>query len=143
MSPGLVLALVGAGSAALVGAVWARWPPLILWGLAALGCSYAVGLVGGHHPGPGLATPLVAAGLLAVGEAAFHGAERVRAIEYPWRQAARVALAALAALAVSAAVLLAATIAVPSSLVLTVGGTLAAVIAIALPSVRFRQRRDR
>jgi hypothetical protein len=138
MSGWLVIALTAGGAVLIVAAVWARWSALVACGLAALGSAYAVGLPSGHAVW--LATPLVAAGLLALGEAAFYGAERATGTEYSGRQAARVVLAALAGLAISALVLLAATIAVRSSLVLTLAGTLAAVIAIALPSARFRRR---
>jgi hypothetical protein len=139
MSTWPVIAPAAAGSMLLVVAVWARLPVLIAWGLAGLGGSFAVGLVSGRVAGLGPATPLVAAALLAVGEAAFYGAERASGTEYGARQALRLTLAAFAGLAVSASVLLAATIAAPRSLVLTVGGTLAAVIAIALPSAWFRR----
>jgi hypothetical protein len=138
MSGWLVIALTAGGSGLIVAAVWARWPALILWGLAALGSAYAGGVASGRDVW--LTTPLVAAALLALGEASFYGAERASGTDYSGRQAARVLLAALAGLVVSAAVLLAASIAVPSSLVLTLAGTLAAVLAIALPSVRFRRR---
>jgi hypothetical protein len=138
MSGGVVIVLTAGGAALIVAAVWARSSRLIAWGLAALGSAYVVGVPSGRAVW--VTTPLVAAALLALGEAAFYGAERASGTEYSGRQAARVLLAALAGLAISAVVLLAATIAIRSSLVLTLAGILAAVIAIALPSTRFRRR---
>lgn len=120
-------------------AVWRRWSWLVGWGLAVAGCSYGIWLVNGRGDGLGLATPLVAAGLLALGEASFYLTGRGNGTEYGVRQAAWIAITALGALALCALVLIAATISVRGSLVLTIGGTLAAVLAIALPSVRFRR----
>ncbi len=138
-----VIALAVTGSMLLVVAVRGRQSALVAWALAGLVASFAVGLVSGPAAGLGSPTPLVAAGLLVVGEAAFYGAERASGTEYGRRQALGLTLVALAGIAVSASVLLAATIAAPRSLVLTVGGTLGAVIAIALPSAWFRRSRRR
>ncbi|HEY6396912.1 MAG TPA: hypothetical protein VIX82_05610 [Solirubrobacteraceae bacterium] len=135
------IALTAMGLVLLVVAVWARRPALVGWGLAALAGAFAVGLLSTQGAGLGAVTPAVAAAMLMLGEAAFYGAERAAGTEYGARQTAWLTLAALAGLAVSALVLLAARIAAPSSLVLTIGGTLAAVLAIALPSVRFRRFR--
>lgn len=140
MSTGAAIALAGAGSLLLAAAVAARRARLIVWGLAALGFTAALEVSGGRGSGVGVATPLAAAALLALGEAAFYGAERAAGTEYTLRRASRVVLAMLSGLAVSAAVLLAAQIGVRSSLALTLGGTLAAVIAIALPGLGFQRR---
>jgi hypothetical protein len=142
MTSGLAMALVAVGSALVLVGAWSRWSRLIVLGLAAFGCAYAVWRAGDHGSDRALAAPLVGAGLLALGELAFYLADRATGTEYGVRQLARVALAALAALAVSGAVLLAATLAVRSSLALSLGGTLAALVAIALPSLRFRRRGD-
>jgi hypothetical protein len=134
-------ASVGAlGVALVLIAAWRRWPWLIGSGLVMVGGSYGIWLVSGRGDALGLATPLVAAGLLALGEIAFYLAGRRHGSEYGVREAAWITVTAFGALALCALVLLAATISVRGSLVLTIGGTLAAVLAIALPSVGFRRR---
>jgi hypothetical protein len=143
VSTWLVIGLAAAGPMLLVVGAWARMAGVVAWGLAALGGSFAVALVSDRVAGLGSITPLVAASLLVAGEAAFYGAERATGTEYGGRQALGLTLVGLAGLAVSASVLLVATIAAPRSLVVTVSGTLAAVIAIALPSAWFRRSRRR
>ena len=139
MTPVAAAALGALGLALVLIAVWRRWPWLIGWGMAGVGSPYVIWLLNGRGPVIGVTTPLVAAGLLALGEAAFYGAGRRNGTEYGGRQAAWIASIALGTLAVCALVLIAATISVRGSIVLTIGGTLAAVIAIALPSIRFRR----
>ena len=136
----VIYASLGAlGLVVMLIAVWRRWAWLIGWGLAMTGSSFGIWLVNGRGPGLGLATPLVASGLMALGEIAFYTAGRESGTEYGARQAVWVAVTGVGALALCALVLIAATISVKGSLVLTVGGTFAAVLAIALPSARFRR----
>ncbi|MDQ6822547.1 MAG: hypothetical protein M3076_19810 [Actinomycetota bacterium] len=136
----VIAASLGAlGVVVVLIAVWRRWPWLIGWGLAMCGASYGIWLVNGRGDGLGLATPLVAAGLLALGEITFYVSGRSHGSEYGARQVVWIAFTVLGALALCALVLIGATISVRGSLVLTIGGTLAAVLAIALPSVRFRR----
>lgn len=134
----LVSGALGAlGCGLLIVAVWRRWSWLVGWGLLALGQTYGVWLLNRGGGGLGLAAPPVAAGLLGLGEAAFYGAGRSSGTETGGRQLAWIASVSLAAMVVSGLVLLAATISAERSLLLTVAGTLAAAVAITLPSVRF------
>jgi hypothetical protein len=134
-----VLALSLLGALALVLAIVLRRAGLVLWGLAALAAAYAVGLAGHRGVGASLAAPAFAAGLLACGEVAFAGAERSIDRRSLHRWAVWLAGVTLAAAAVASIVLLAATARAGRSLLLTFVGTVAAVGAVALLSIRARR----
>lgn len=138
----LGIALAGAGLVLLSIAAVARWPSLVVWGLAAVGGAYAVSLPSLDGERAIVTAPLVAAGLLVCGEGAFLAVARgAMPGPEPLRRIAWLAGTGLLGIAVSALVLLESTVRAGRSLPMTIVGTLAAVGAVTLLSLRSRQGR--
>jgi hypothetical protein len=137
--PAIVLALAVLGVVLLTVAALTRWTRLVLWGLAALGAAYAVVLPSINITTAAVTGPLVAGGLLTASEGVFLAAARGTVPKpEPARAAAWLATVALGAIAVSALVLVIATVPLGRSLLATIAGTAAAVGVVALLSRRAR-----
>ena len=137
MSWGVVVALAAAGSALLIAAGVTRATQLVLWGIAALGTAYAVVLPAINVTTAAVTAPLVAGGLFVAAEGVFLAAGRGAVPKPdPSRAATWLTAAGLGAIATSALVLLLATVAIGRSLLVTIVGTVAAVIVVAMLSGR-------
>jgi hypothetical protein len=133
VSWGVFSALVALGVVLLTVAAVTRWTRLVLWGLAALGGAYLVALAGMQVTTAAVTAPLVAGGVFVAAEGVFLAAARGAE---PKPEALRgvtwLVSAGLGAIAVSALVLVIATVPVGRSLLVTIIGTIAAVSVVAL-----------
>jgi hypothetical protein len=133
------LALAVLGLALLTVAALRRWTRLVLWGVVGLGAAYAVVLPSINITTAAVTGPLVAGGLFTAAEGVFLAATRGTVPKpEPTRSVAWLATVALGAIAVSALVLVIATVPIGRSLLATIVGTAAAVGLVALLSRRAR-----
>ncbi len=143
MSWGVFSALVALGVVLLTVAAVTRWTRLVLWGLAALGGAYAVALASMQVTTAAVTAPLVAGGVFVAAEGVFLAAARgAEPKPEALRGIAWLVAAGLGAIAVSALVLVIATVPIGRSLLVTIIGTIAAVSVVALLTRRSQNDRS-
>jgi len=129
----IVTVLAVAGIGLLAAGSLARWPGTIGWGLGLVAAAYAVALPGIHGGARPASAAILGAAVLVAGESCFWVVtEDVPSAADARRRALWLAGWAAAAFAVAVLVMLAATVQLNRSLPLTIAGTVAAVLTVAL-----------